>query len=170
MIKKLTLTEDLVKLIKNIKFEAFENGELFSTSKIHDAIVEIESDPEAQKKFGKVRDALVRAEEKLNIVSYQKDCYAWGINQWALFGGTYVMEDIALIIGRYEDYIKGTEESPQGREYPKELKEYMWGLYNTLVDNMEYIISLVLYYSDKGGISPGTYKCKDTLKEWVKID
>ena len=125
MIKKLTLTDDLIKLIKNIRFEAFENGEQFSTNRICDAIAEIESSGENMKKFGAVRDKLVRAKEKLDVVSYQKDCYAWGINQWSLFGGTYVMEDIALILGRYDEFIPGTEESPQGKQYPKELEEYM---------------------------------------------
>ena len=170
MIKKLTLTEDLIKLIKNIRFEAFENGEQFSTAKLHDAITTIENNPEYMRKFGDVRDALVRAKEKLEVVSYQKDCYAWGINQWSLFGGTFVMEDIALILDRYDEFIPGTEESPQGKQYPKEFEDYMWELYNTIVDNMEYIISLVFYFSDKGGLTPGTYKCKDTLKEWTKVD
>ena len=51
MIKKLTLTEDHIKLIKNIKFDAFEIGELFNTENVNYAISEIESSGEALNKF-----------------------------------------------------------------------------------------------------------------------
>ena len=169
-IKKITLTEDHIKLIQNMKFETFEMGEVFSTTLIDEAIEEIESDKESMKKFGLVRDRLVRAKEKLELVSDLKECHAWGINQWNLFGGTFVMEDVALILGHYGDYIPGTEESPLGKQYPKELEDYMWSLYMDIYENMEYIISLVLFYTDKGGLTPGTYKCKDTEKNWTKID
>ena len=169
-IKKITLTEDHIKLIQNIKFETFEMGETFSTELLNDAIEEIESDKEAMKKFGLIRDRLVRAKEKLELLSELKECHAWGINQWNMFGGTFVMEDVALILGNYGDYIPGTEESPLGKQYPKELEDYMWSLYCYIYENMEYIISLVLFYMDKGGLTPGTYKCKDTEKDWTKID
>lgn len=168
-IKKITLTEDHIKLIQNIRFEAFEMGELFSLERVLSAISEIESTPETMKKFGRLRDELVRVKEQLEIISDRKECMAWGINQWSLFGGTYAMEDIALILGKFQEFIPGTEESPLGRQYPKELEDYMWGLYNDIVDNMEFIISLVLFYVDKGGLQPGTYKCKIQDKIWEKV-
>lgn len=129
-IKKITLTEDHIKLIKNIKFEAFE----FSDSK------------------------------------KQRTHYGWGIDQYSLFGGTFAMEDIALILGKYDQYIKGTEEDPLGKAYPKELEDYWVKLFDDIYSNMEYIISLVLYYTDKGGLTPGTYKCKGEVREWTKVD
>lgn len=94
----------------------------------------------------------------------------WGIDQWSLFGGTYVLEDVALILGVYDQYIVGTEENPNGRRFEKELEDYMWGLYADIVSNMEYIMDLVLYYSNKGGISEGTYKCNTNTMEWSKMD
>ena len=45
-IKKITLTEDHIKLIKGLKFETFEMGDLFSVGKITSAISEIESSKE----------------------------------------------------------------------------------------------------------------------------
>ena len=26
----------------------------------------------------------------------------------------------------------------------------------------------LIYYTDKGGLTPGTYKCNPRLKEWIK--
>ena len=168
-IKKITLTEDHIKLIQNIKFESFEMGDLFSLERVLSAIGEIESTPEMMRKFGKLRDELIRVKEQLEIISDKKECYAWGINQWSLFGGTYARADIAMLIGRYQDFIPGTEESNLGKQYPKELEDYMWGLYSDISENMEYIISLVLFYLDKGGLTPGTYKCKTTDRIWEKL-
>ena len=103
MIVKLNLTKDHIKLIKNIKFEAFELGDLYDISPIVEAIDDIESSNEKMKKFGLLRDKLVKAEEHLENLSDKNECHAWGINQWNLFGGTYVMEDVALILGHYGD-------------------------------------------------------------------
>ena len=128
-IKKLTLTDDLIALIQNVKFEAFDFGD----------------DPK----------------------DYH---YGWGIDQYSLFGGTFVMQDIALILGKFNEFIPGTEESPLGRQYPKELEDYWWGLYDYIYTNMEYIISLVLWSVRNGGLTPGTYKCIDTIKIWEKED
>ena len=126
-IKKIELTEDHLKLISHIKFEAFTFGEEAAVNRL-----------------------------------------GWGIDQWGLFGGTYVMEDVALIIGKYDQYIPGTEENANGKQFPKELENYMWGLYNDIVYNMEYIMDLVLYYSNKGGLTPGIYKCTTNTMEWIK--
>ena len=148
-IKKITLTEDHIKLIKGLKFETFEMGDLFSV--------------------GKIRDELVRIKDQLETSSDKKECHAWGIDQWSMFGGTYAMEDIAMLIGRYQDFIPGTEESNLGKQYPKELEDYMWGLYSDISDNMEYILSLVQFYIDKGGLTPGTYRCKTSDRIWERL-
>ena len=157
MVKKLILTDEHIKLIKSIKFEQFEMGENFNPEFIQNAIEEIESSPENMKKFGLLRDQLVRAKDKIMLISDLKECNAWGINQWNLFGGTYVMEDVALILGHYEDFIPGTEESPMGKQYPKELEDHWWDLYLYIVNNMTDIINLILQFVDNGGISAGEY-------------
>lgn len=129
MTKKITLTEDHLKLISAIKVEEFyfdkesHNGEL-----------------------------------------------AWGFNQYNLFGGTYVLEDVSIILGLYDKHIPGTEEDPMGVDFPDDLKDYMWGLYSDIWENMVYIMSLIFYYTTRGGLTPGTYKCKDTLKEWERVE
>ena len=127
--KRLTLTDDHIALIQNIKFEAFDYGD-----------------------------------------DKEDTHWGWAIDQYSLFGGAYVMQDIALILGKFDQYIKGTEESPLGRQYPKELEDYWWGLYDYIYTNMVYIISLVLWSITNGGLSAGTYKCSDDMRTWIKED
>ena len=125
-IKKLKLTEDLISLIQNIKFEAFDfNDDVPGTH------------------------------------------YGWGIDQYSLFGGTFVMEDISIILGKFDQYVKGTEDSPLGRQFPEKLEDYWWELYDFIYTNMEYVISLVFWSIGHGGLKPGTYKCIDTVKDWT---
>lgn len=96
--------------------------------------------------------------------------YGWGIDQYSLFGGTYALEDIALILGRWDEYIRGTETDPMGRHYPEELENHMWELYHYIWDNMEHIIKLVFYFNDRGGLTPGEYKFDTNNETWEKID
>ena len=94
--------------------------------------------------------------------------FGWGIDQYSLFGGTYALEDIALILGHWKEYIVGTETDPMGRHYPKELENHMWELYDDIWQNMELIIDAVLYYSNKGGLTPGKYKYDTENETWKK--
>ena len=94
--------------------------------------------------------------------------FAWGIDEYNLFGGTYLMEQMAIMLNQYDKAIPGTEESPTGKQFPKELEDYWWDLYQYIWDNLEYIINLVLYYAPNGGISTGTYEFDTKTYEWKK--
>ena len=39
-----------------------------------------------------------------------------------------------------------------------------------ITENMELLFSLLIFYTDKGGLTPGTYKCNPRIKDWKKID
>jgi hypothetical protein len=96
--------------------------------------------------------------------------YAWGVDEYNLFGGTsFVLEAIAVILGQYDKFIPGTEEDPMGRQYPKELESYWWSLYRYIWDNLEYIMSLVLYSVTEGGLTPGMYQYDTDTYEWKKV-
>lgn len=128
--KKLTFTEDHLRLISEIHFEEFAFDE--------------------ETRNGR---------------------FGWGVDQYNLFGGTYVMEDVSRIIGKYDEHIVGTEEDPQGVDFKDELKDYMWGLYQYIWQNMGDIMSLVLYMSNKGGLTVGTYKKNPrSMEMWTKVD
>ena len=96
--------------------------------------------------------------------------FGWGIDQYSLFGGTYALEDIALILGKWNEYIPGTENDATGRRYPEELENHMWDLYEYIWSNIEVILGLVLYFSNKGGLTPGEYKINHETETWEKIN
>ena len=126
--KKITKTEDHIKLLQAIKFETF----------VFD---------------GDSRNGRI----------------GWGIDQYGPWGGNYPIEEIALILGHFQKAIPGTENDVDGRKFPEELDNYFIDLYNDITENMEYMFSLLIYYTDKGGLTPGTYKCNPRIKEWSKI-
>ena len=90
--------------------------------------------------------------------------FGWGIDQWNLFGGTYVLEDVSIIIGKYDLAIE--VDGANGPRFNIELENYMWELYEYICDNLTFIMSLVLQYSTKGGLKVGTYKCIDYELNW----
>jgi len=94
----------------------------------------------------------------------------YGIDQYAPWGGNYPIEEIALILGHWEDAIEGTEEDVDGRKFPVQLEQHFFDLYEDITENMEYYWSLLVYYVDKGGLVPGTYKCNPRVREWVKVE
>ena len=96
--------------------------------------------------------------------------FGWGIDQYAPWGGNYPIEDIALTLGQFDKAIEGSENSCYGRYFPDDLQNHFIDLYEYITENMEYLFSLLIFYSDKGGLTPGTYKCNPRLKDWVKVE
>lgn len=164
--KKITLTDEHIRLIQNISFHAFEFGEELPVQPIMDAMEEIDSmPPERKKKYSRLHSILFDIKNRLNEYNDEASQNGWGINQWNMLGGTYVMEDVALITGHYGEAI---DDGPQGKVYPKELEGHMWELYLYIVNNMEYVMKLVLWSVSNGGLQAGTYKTTDNGISWTK--
>lgn len=176
-VKKITLNEDHLKLITAIKFEQFDFDEKESFSKMKRLVrklnltnsIDLKYIDSTQRDkveyFNDENDDLMREIDDMNPHSH----IGWAIDQYNLFGGTYVLEDVALIIGKWNEFIPGTEYEPTGRRYPEELEEYMYGLYEYIVDNLVFIESLIHTYAVKGGLQTGTYKCVDYELDWTYL-
>ena len=176
-VKKITLNEDHLRLISAIKFEVFDFDEKESFSRLKKLARQLnlvdaidldsvdEKTREMIKAYKNVNDGIL---DEINDFNPHTR-FGWAIDQWNLFGGTYVLEDVALIIGKWGEFIPGTEYEPSGRRYPEELEEYMYGLYEYIVDNLVFIESLVHTYAFRGGLTAGTYKCIDYELDWEKI-
>ena len=163
-LKKITLTNEHILLIQNLSFQAFSFGEELPILPIMRSIEEIESMPkEEAKKFSRLSSALFDVKNSLNEYNDVASQNGWGINQWNMFGGTYVMEDVAMITGHYNEAI---DDGATGKVYPKELEDHMWELYLYIEENMEYIMKLVLWSITNGGLKPGTYKTRDMGINW----
>lgn len=102
-------------------------------------------------------------------VNSKNSRFGWGIDQYSLFGGNFLYEDIAIILGYYDKVIPGTKESYDGPRFPEDLEKKMWDYYMYLCDNIEYILSLIMFYIGNGGLTPGVYECNSNEKDWKKI-
>lgn len=128
-LKKLTVTDEHIKLLQAIKFESFTFD-------------------------GDSRNGRI----------------GWGVDQYSPWGGNYPVEDIALILGHWDDTIPGTEDDYDGRKFPEELQAHMSDLYFDITENFELYFKLLIYMADKGGLTPGTYKCNPRIGEWTKVE
>lgn len=90
------------------------------------------------------------------------------VNKQYLYGGSHLLEDLAMILGYNDSAIKGTEEDPDGKAFPDEIESHMMELHNYIVDNFFYIESLIHYYAVRGGLTEGEYKCKDNELIWKR--
>lgn len=109
-------------------------------------------------------------EEHLKLISafnaqLDGDTIIYYDSKW-LYGGTHIMEDLALILGYQDKAVKGTENDAEGRAYDEETEKHMKELHQYIVDNFFYIENLIHYYSTRGGLKVGEYTCKDNELIW----
>lgn len=114
---KITLNEDLIKLIKNFRIDRF-------------------------------------TDEK------------YGIDTYALFGGTYLYEEMANILGYQDKIIPETAEYSSGPRYEEEYEKKMIEYDEFLLENLLYIEEILHQFCDKGGLKHGIYTCKDYNRIW----
>ena len=116
----------------------------------------------------KITEDHIKLIQGLNPTRDDKDNVVYNVN--SLWGGSYLFEDMALILGFYDEQIQGTEEDYTGRRYSEDKEKYMLSLYDWFKANLLYIESLVHQFSFKGGLTPGEYKCIDYQLNWEKVE
>ncbi len=116
----------------------------------------------------KITEDHIKLIQGLNPTRDDKDNVVYNVN--SLWGGSYLFEDMALILGFYDEQIQGTEEDYTGRRYSEDKEKYMLSLYDWFKANLLYIESLVHQFSFKGGLTPGVYKCIDYQLNWEKVE
>lgn len=92
--------------------------------------------------------------------------YAIDLN--SLYGGNFVFEDIARILGFYEQVIENTETLSTGPRFPQETEDYMWETHCYILENLHYIEQILHQYCAKGGLTPGVYTSKNNELIWTK--
>ena len=153
--KKIVLTTEHIQLISNIKFEKFvfddKEGYVHLKNLINDLRLS------EKEEYDKMNQQILNEIYNYNPHSH----YGWGCDQWSLFGGTYVLEDIALILGCFDKAIPYSENLATGRRFPEELEEKMYKLYDDIVSNFDDIMTIVFTFVNKGGLQPGVYMYND---------
>lgn len=153
--KTLTLTDKHISLISNIKFEKFVLDDKQHYQQFKNMVDDLKlSENESLKEYNKT------ILEELHGFEPQSR-FGWGCDQWSLFGGTYLLEDIAMILGYFNQAIENSETLATGRRFPQELEDEMYSLYDFICDNMEDIFTLVLTFIGNGGLKPGAYVFDD---------
>lgn len=81
------------------------------------------------------------------------------------YGGNFLMEDLALILGKWDKAVKNTELDYDGRKFGLETETEMLELHSYIIENIEYIIDLILNFIDTG-LKPGVYTAITNVLEW----
>lgn len=150
--KTLTLSDKHITLISNIKFEKFVFDDKQHYHRFKDMVNDLKlNEDKGFKEYNKtILDELHGFEPQSR--------FGWGCDQWSLFGGTYLLEDMAMILGYFDKAIENSENFATGRRFPSELETEMYSLYDYIYENMEDILTLVFTFIGNGGLVPGTYE------------
>ena len=126
--KTLTLTEEHIALISNIKFEKFVFDDKEHYSQLKDLVSNLELSKD--KNVKELNDTTLN--EIYNFEPHSR--FGWGCDQWNLFGGTYVLEDIAMILGYFNQALEDSENLASGRRFPIELENKMYDFVGDLFE------------------------------------
>ena len=91
-----------------------------------------------------------------------------GLDTYDLYGGTYIWEDMAIILGKLDRAIPGTENDPDGRKFPRELMEHFKELDEFILNNLSNIDNILHQFAEEG-LKPGVYETIDYEQFWTKI-
>lgn len=151
--KTLTFTDEHIALISNVKFEKF----VFDDKEHYAHFKNLVNDLKLANDMGEYNTPILEELHGFNPHSR----FGWGCDQWNLFGGTYILEDISMILGYFDQAIENSDTLATGRRFPEELEEKMYSLYEYICDNFEDIMTLVFTFAGTGGIYAGTYEYVD---------
>lgn len=82
------------------------------------------------------------------------------------YGGMYLMEDLAMILGYWDKAVEGTEKDYDGRKFGIDNEIKMLEIHTYVIDNINFILSILIQFSDKG-IKPGLYTSLDYDLNWT---
>jgi hypothetical protein len=171
---KIKFTEDQVNLIKNLRFKQIKpdffvdpcNDDVWIQNvgngrfNIHN-LIRKDKVQYANETFETVSPVEIHSSQDFGDNLY-------GLDTYSLWGGTYIYEDIAYIIGKMDKVVEGTLEDPDGPKFDEETTEYMDGLASFIIENLQNIEE-ILHQFCTDGIQPGvTYSCKPSEHIWTK--
>ena len=80
-----------------------------------------------------------------------------GIESNSVYGGSDLLEDVSMAIGVYDERVVGSEENANGVQFDASLENQMFDMHEFVMKNLITIEHLIHYWSNKGGLKPGTY-------------
>ena len=92
----------------------------------------------------------------------------YGVDIDNIWGGTYLYEQMAFILGYDQFVIPETTSDPEGPRYEPEYEKKMMEYDEFITENLQSIEELIHQFSCKGGLTPGVYSCLDYVRIWKK--
>jgi hypothetical protein len=93
------------------------------------------------------------------------DDYHVGFDSVNPYGGTYLMQDLAMILGYFDKVVEGTEKDYDGPKYGIENETIMLGLHMYIMNHLDYILSIMVQFISIG-VKPGLYTAIDYNLHW----
>lgn len=81
----------------------------------------------------------------------------FGIDMFSAFGGDYMNQDMAMILGYGNRIIPDTIGNPLGPVYEEEIETYLTTLAADFDEHLEDYFELMQQFCDQGGLKPGVY-------------
>lgn len=166
--RKITFNEEHIALIKAMLFEKLENNY---------SVVSASENLEIVKSFGKNYTVGIYPDNETPIPCKGKvriepesnfgDNH-FGVDTYQLYGGTYLYEQMALILGKSDKVIPETLEDPMGPSYDDETMEHFIELDCFIRKHLTDIFEILLQYCDEGIKTGVTYWCYDNEHIWKK--
>lgn len=92
--------------------------------------------------------------------------YVAGIDANSVYGGSDLLEDVSMAIGCYDKRVEGSEDESHGIIFEdEELENKMYDMHEYIMKNITDIENLLHYWSNKGGLTEGTYNTITLQKE-----
>lgn len=92
----------------------------------------------------------------------------WGLDYNSIYGGSFLLEDLALILGVYDKVIPETAENADGPRYPEDVEQRLLDAHTFVIEHMKDIEDIIHQFVVKGGITAGTYKCDHRIRIWER--
>ena len=152
-------TEDQIKVIKWLRFKSLsvrhEKSNLQPLINTLSSIMEgLSLDESEEYEINEILHQLMLANKTSMALCKEDEDKYYGFDTYDFFDGAPYMEQVALILGRNNDIVEGTEENYGGAKFSKETTEYIDELMTFINDNLVNIEEVILQRCDKGGILP----------------
>jgi hypothetical protein len=88
-----------------------------------------------------------------------------GVDTINPYGGSYLMEDLAMMLGYWDKAVEGTEKDYDGRKFGLDNEQEMIEIHNYVMNNMPFILSILIQFSTDI-VKPGVYTSLDYNIFW----
>lgn len=111
-----------------------------------------------------INEDIIKLIKNLNFERISDKHY--GFDTYNLWGGTYLLEQMSLILGYQDKVIPETLENPMGVRFEKEYEDKMFEYDAFILENFVFLEEILHQFVDKGGIKPGIYTAVDYNRIW----